>query len=389
MIRTTPGAASDLLDGPLTEPEAVIGERLLSDPDLEIDGYLPPDWVLMPGEVIIETPAEPITPTEDDLTAEAELWDEATTADTVEAYRRYLARFPEGRFVDVAEEQIEAILSEPNRDARLAEEALGLSRSDRRDIQSNLTLLNYNTRGVDGIFGPGSRGAITNWQQSNGFPQTSYMTQGQINLLDAQAARRQAEIDAEEARARQQAEALDRSYWSETGGRGDEPGYRAYLDRYPEGLFANIARARLGEIEERRQSATDAEDRAAWARAEDANTVVAYQEYLASFSGGLYADMARTRIAELTEAETSASEIERARAEEARLQLSGVRAQLLELRLRDIGLDPGRLDGVIDEDTRRAIAVYQDARDIPATGFVDQQTAVTLLTGSINFTIRN
>ena len=49
-------------------------------------------------------------------------------------------------------------------------------------------MLNYNTRGVDGIFGPGSRGAITNWQQSNGYPQTSYLTVDQIDLMEAQTA---------------------------------------------------------------------------------------------------------------------------------------------------------------------------------------------------------
>lgn len=387
LLQSSPLIAANVLNGVLTEPEAEIGLRLTTIPTLFFDGYLPMDWQLMPSEVIVEAIDPETGPSEDDLNAEAELWDETTAADTVEAYRTYVARYPEGRFVEEAEAQIEAILAEPNRAARLAEEALGLNRAARRSIQSNLTLLNYNTRGVDGIFGPGSRGAITNWQQQNGFPQTSYLTRDQINLLDAQAARRQAEIEAEEARARAQAEALDRSYWAETGGRGDEPGYRVYLERYPDGLFANIARARLGEIEDRRRIEAEAADRDAWANARGEDTVAAYQEYLAAFPSGVFEAQAQARIDALSGPSVSNQQIAQARAEENNLRLSGVRAQLLELRLRDLGHNPGRLDGVIDESTRRAIAGYQEEQGLVPTGYVDQATAVGLMTGSISITI--
>ncbi|MGJ8611329.1 MAG: peptidoglycan-binding domain-containing protein [Octadecabacter sp.] len=388
LIQTTPTAAANVLDDVLTEPNAVIGQMLLRNPSLTIDGYLPADWVLMPAaaEVVVvpDLPLPPTGPSEADLNAEAALWDRATAADSAEAYRNYVARYPQGRFVDEAESQIAAILAEPNRAARLAEEALELSRTTRREIQANLTLLNYNTRGVDGIFGSGSRGAILNWQQSNGFPQSSYLTRDQINLLDAQAARRTAEIEAEEARAVAQAEALDRTYWGETGGVGDEAGFRAYLARYPEGLFANIATARLGEIEDRRRTEAEAQDRAAWSIADSVNTVAGYQEYLAAYPSGVFADQAQTRITALSQPTISDAQIAQADSEEQGLRLSGVRAQLLELGLRDLGYNPGRLDGVIDGDTRSAITAYQTAQGITATGYVDRATAVGLMAGSIN-----
>ncbi|SLN36328.1 peptidoglycan-binding domain-containing protein [Pseudooctadecabacter jejudonensis] len=389
VISTDPGTAADTLSGLLTTPEAVIGARLASNRELDVSGYLPMDWTLMPSEVIVDEAevAPPAGPTEDDLTAEAELWDQATAADTVEAYRTYIARYPEGRFVEDAEAQIAAIRSEPNRDARLTEEALNLSRDQRRDIQSDLTLLNYNTRGVDGIFGPGSRGAITNWQQSNGFPQTSYLDRDQINLLDAQAGRRQAEIEAEEARERAAAEARDRAYWAETGARGDEPGYRAYLERYPEGLFANIASARLATIEDSRRAEAEAADRAAWSIADSEDTLAGYREYLVAYPDGVFAAEARTRIEAASGPQVTDAQRAQARAEEENLRLSGVRAQLLELRLRDLGLNPGRLDGVIDDATRSAIAEYQQAEGITPTGFVDRRTAIGLISGSINITI--
>ncbi|AGI69946.1 hypothetical protein OAN307_c45960 [Octadecabacter antarcticus 307] len=387
LIRTSPSMAATVLSGVLTEPEAEIGRSLASNSALSLDGYFPIDWQLMPGVVIVE-PILPTTgPTESDLNAEAALWDRTTDADTVEAYRIYVARYPEGPFVDDAEAEIVSILAEPNRAARLAEEALSLSRDARRDIQTDLTLLNYNTRGVDGIFGRGSRGAIVNWQQFNGFPQSSYLTRDQINLLDAQAARKQAEIEAEQARISAQAEARDRSYWTETGGFGDEAGYRAYLERFPDGLFANIASARLSEIEDLRRLAIAAQDRAAWSGAEGRDTVAGYQEYLAVYPTGVFAAEARARIDDLTAPSTTDAEIAQSQAQEETLRLSGIRAQLLELRLRDIGHNPGRLDGVIDGDTRNAIAAYQEAQGITVTGYVDRATAVGLMTGSINVTI--
>lgn len=341
----------------------------------------------MPGEIIVDEPAAPVGPSPDELTAEAVSWDEATAADTAESYRRYIAQFPQGRFVAEAETRIAAILAEPNRAARLAEETLELSRADRRAIQADLTLLEYNTRGVDGIFGSGTRGAITNWQQVNGFPQTSYLDPDQISLLDAQAARRRAEIEAEEERARAAEERRDRSYWAETGGQGDAPGYRAYLAQYPDGVFAEIARARLAEIEDRRRAQAEIADRAAWSIAESADTAAAFQDYLAAYPDGVFADEAADRIAALTQPQISDTERATARREEEALRLSGVRAQLLELRLRDLGHAPGRLDGVIDEDTRRAIAAYQEAQGLVPTGYVDQATAVGLMTGRIELRI--
>lgn len=394
VIRTGPSTAADLMNGLLTEPEAVIGAALLNNSDVTVSGYIPRDLQLMPAEVEAEEQDDPsgtlrelLGLTQDDLNAEAELWDQTTAANDVEAYRLYIRRFPEGRFVQEAEAQIREILAEPNRNARLAEEALNLNRAARREIQADLTLLDYNTRGVDGIFGRGTRGAITNWQQSNGFPQTSYLTRDQINLLEAQAARRRAEIEAEEARERARAEARDRAYWSETGALGDEPGYRAYLDRFPEGLFADIARSRLGEIEERRAQAAQQADQRAWTDAQVSDTVAAYRDYLAAFPNGSFAAQARDRIEALEGPNVTQAQIAQARSEEQGLRLSGVRAQLLELRLRDLGHNPGRLDGVIDDATRRAIASYQEEQGVTPTGYVDRATAVGLMTGGIQFNL--
>ncbi|MEX0338394.1 MAG: peptidoglycan-binding protein [Arenibacterium sp.] len=63
------------------------------------------------------------------------------------------------------------------------ESALELGRSERREIQRRLTLLGFGTRGVDGVFGPGSRNAIGDWQSSKSLPATSYLSETQIATL--------------------------------------------------------------------------------------------------------------------------------------------------------------------------------------------------------------
>lgn len=381
VLRGDPSDVADFMENDLVEPSADLSVALEDRSDLVVAGFLMPGWSPMPA-AIEAFPEDPETPDEDRLIAEAAAWDAAEADDDVDGYRAYIRAFPDGRFVDLAEERISAILDEPNRDARLAEEALSLSAGERRTVQRNLNVLDYNTRGIDGIFGPGTRQAVTNWQQSNGYPQTSYLTRGQINRLDAQAERRRAEIAAQEERERAEAERLDREYWAETGALGDEAGYRAYLSRYPEGLFADVAERRLAAIDSEREDAADLADRSAWGIADADDTVAAYEDYLAAWPDGVFAEEARARIARMQGPDVSDDEIATARAQEDRLQLSGVRAQLLELRLRDLGLSPGPLDGVIDDETRGALRRYQEGQGLPPTGYVDQATLVRLMAGA-------
>lgn len=63
------------------------------------------------------------------------------------------------------------------------ENELELNRTDRREIQRRLVLLDYNTRGVDGVFGNGSRTAIREWQRDNDQSSTGYIDLNQLVLL--------------------------------------------------------------------------------------------------------------------------------------------------------------------------------------------------------------
>ena len=66
------------------------------------------------------------------------------------------------------------------------EAALGLRFDDRKEIQNRLTLLGFDTRGADGIFGPGTRDALREWQSNNGFEPTGFLDTAQRAALNRQ-----------------------------------------------------------------------------------------------------------------------------------------------------------------------------------------------------------
>lgn len=67
--------------------------------------------------------------------------------------------------------------------AAQVEAELRLSRDQRRAIQAGLTRQGFDTRGVDGIFGRGTRAAIAAWQRANDAQPTGYLTAAQAGLL--------------------------------------------------------------------------------------------------------------------------------------------------------------------------------------------------------------
>ncbi|EBA13786.1 peptidoglycan-binding domain-containing protein [Roseobacter sp. CCS2] len=300
----------------VTEPGADVMAFVRDSRRLNATGYTPQSLIMQSADA----EREPSLPT---IEPSLRAWTLAQDRDTAQAYRDFIFDNPDSPYVTEARRKLDQIERDPVRLAEIEEERLNLTRNQRRAIQRNLTLMEFNTRGVDGIFGPGSRGAIRNWQQDNGFAQTSFLTTEQINRIDAQARRLAAEAEAEEERAREEARALDRDYWEETGARGTVAGYRAYLERYPEGIFADQARERLAATQEENN--------------------------------------------------------DEARAREQALNINPVLRRLIENRLEQLGYNPGRVDGRFDNNTRRAIARYQRDGSLTATGYLDQATLARLL----------
>ncbi len=155
-----------------------------------------------------------------DLAVELAFWDAIKGSESAADYQAYLTAYPEGQFSVLAESrlaQLEARVSELEaQQARLeaqaraqeeerasqlaalppqpeadpdeqAELALGLNRSDRKELQAALTALGFDTKGIDGFFGPGTRNAIKGYQARKGAEQTGYLTASLASQLIAEA----------------------------------------------------------------------------------------------------------------------------------------------------------------------------------------------------------
>jgi len=61
---------------------------------------------------------------------------------------------------------------------------------------------------------------------------------------------------------------------------------------------------------------------------------------------------------------------------------------VVEQRLDRMGLRPGRVDGVFDTDTRRAIRRYQQARNMEETGYLNEAVVVQLMADTVRSIFR-
>lgn len=315
---------------------------------------------------------EPFLPAAGADALEADFWRRTREVDTADAYRGYLRHFSDGPHAREARERLAALEESPQERARRLEAELQLSRDQRREIQRDLRTLGLYRSAIDGLFGRGTRGAIAAWQRENDFEATGYLTANQVTLLSRQADER---AEAE----RRENERRDREWWRRTGEDGSEEGLRAYLERYPDGIFAATARNQLARIERRKAREERARDDDAWARAEAEATEDAYRGYLEAFPEGRHADEARQRLAEF--GPPPLPEEERARAErtEESLNLNRGARRLVEARLRALGLDPGPVDGTFDDQARAALRAYQADRGLSATGYLDEFTLLRLI----------
>lgn len=232
------------------------------------------------------------------VTEDREDWRKAADADTIDAYEEYLRNFPEGEQADAARDRIaelhrqQAEQSEP----RQIEAALELSRGDRIAVQRALTQRGYDTRGVDGAFGPGSRRAISLWQRDRGETSTGYLTGDQFAALVQTNTAPPPQYEAEE------------DEWRRAVDRNSEDAYRDYLRRYPNGRYAAEAERRIADLryrsqdiaiarnEEQRQNFSDGQRRSIEGR-------LATLGYNPGSQDGRFTDRTREAIAEFQRAQ--------------------------------------------------------------------------------------
>ena len=308
-------------------------------------------------------------------------WGAVRDVGTAEALTSYLARYPNGVFAIEARRQLQMRENDRVTRVQAAEQALGLNRDQRRSVQRDLALLGFDPRGVDGVFGPATRRAISAWQLDQRLENHGYLDRDQLALMQEFALRRAAELEEEARRRRQIEETRDRTYWQDTGSRGTEAGYRRYLRAFPDGVFSDLARAELARIEEARRATLNTQERLAWDRAQQENSVESYEAFLKQFPRGQFADVAQARIEELErdaqerDAERQFSAVENAVAGNSAARM------LIERQLTNLGLNPGPADGKFTRETRRSLRRFQKARNLDVTGYVNRPTMVHLLLG--------
>ena len=118
---------------------------------------------------------------------------------------------------------------------------------------------------------------------------------------------------------RERAAQREREFWETVRNSSDPAALRAYIERYPAGVFADLARFRLDEIEtkqaaRRQQEEARAREREHWLSVMDSREPEMLRTYLDAYPGGAYADLAHLRLVGL-ENEPAAATREREAAE--------------------------------------------------------------------------
>ena len=269
------------------------------------------------------------------------------------------------------------------RPEQAVEDALGLDQPTRRRVQRQLSILGYDPRGIDGVFGPGTRTALREWQSERSLAGDGYLSGSQVSRLDEEASARSAELAEAAEKARREEEAADAAFWQTTGANGSAADFRAYLGRYPDGIYADEARDELERRDARARDSAQAEDRAAWDAAVAAGDVASYGKYLDARPDGAFAGEAQARIATLRSKPDREKAYKAAAETEKNLGLNKASRALIESQLGALGFDAGNPDGKFDKATRRALREFQTRQGLPVTGHVDARLVQALIVSSL------
>ncbi|MEX2518198.1 MAG: peptidoglycan-binding domain-containing protein [Paracoccaceae bacterium] len=287
--------------------------------------------------------------------SELEFWRSAEKAGQTEDYRAYLDRYPDGDFASLARNRL---LSTPSPSAATTpmtpsaeEAALGLTSSDKRRVQASLVAKGYDTRGVDGIFGGGTRSALRGWQQSQNRSASGYLTAADYATLTGATT---GDVAAANARASDGSSPEEWREWREAERIGTPAAYRTYLDRYPNGEHSDEA---LTEI----------------------YGVTHYQN-----NPNTPATTTQDTARQIARAERREIRME----EEAELGYDALQRAEVERRLALAGFDSGAVDGDFNQSTRTAIASYRESRGLERGRFLDRNMVSRLVseTNGASFT---
>jgi len=213
--------------------------------------------VIVPSEFPGQKPPQTAEKIEDEKPApikkssDEQAWIKALEKDTLEGYREYLTLFPDGKFKDDAQAEIDAY---DNKAWSVAEQ----------------------------------RNTISGYED--------YLESWLEGLHASKARERIAEMKARaEAIAKDAAEraAADTQDWETAARENTVDSYGRYLTKHPAGKFVSEAQTRIDRL---RASAADS---AAWEQAKAANRADSYQQYLTSFPQGAYVPQAMAALEQL------------------------------------------------------------------------------------------
>lgn len=109
---------------------------------------------------------------------------QAQQTNSLSAYQSYLRQFPNGAYAEQARERVQRLGGTvATTSGQSNAGGASLSADQRVAIQRRLNALGYNTNGLDGSFGPGTRRAISLWQRDRNYPQTGTLTSAQATEI--------------------------------------------------------------------------------------------------------------------------------------------------------------------------------------------------------------
>lgn len=279
----------------------------------------------------------------------------AQQANTVSAYRNYLAKFPRGAYRTNAEQALARLGApiEGSTEATAQVEArLGITTLQRAAVQRELTRLGYRTYGADGVWGRNTRTAIAGWQLDRGDKATGYVTEAQLRVLLRGAVVPSpdnglgpAGIEADLRLTRTQRTEIQRQLTS--------IGYDAGV---ADGLWGSRTRGAI-----KAWQRANRKDQTGYVTAAQVDQIATQAGQIAPSGDGTAGAALEERLLSLTLAERSD----------------------LQRRLTQLGYDPLRADGTFGSGTRRAIAAWQRDQGEPATGYLtaDQVRLIRVETG--------
>ena len=200
-----------------------------------------------------ENKAEPVKKSSDE-----EAWIRALEKDTLEGYREYLTLFPDGKFKEDAQKEINAY---DNKAWATAEQRQTLA---------------------------GYEDYLEAW------PEGLHASKAREKIAEIKAKAEAIAKDAAERAAR------DKTDWESAARTNTIDSYGRYLTQHPTGQYIDEAQKRIDQIKaDQASAAARAADTAAWEAAKAANRVDSYQQYLTSYPQGAYVPQAVAAIEQL------------------------------------------------------------------------------------------